>query len=732
MIFGRFTERAQVVLVEAQQESQSFKHGYIGTEHVLLGILKENGYAGQLLTNKGITIDKVKKMTEDYLGFGDDEVSTGEMLLTPRAKRLFDDSLDIARKYGHSFINPEHILLALINEGEGVAFTILTSSKVDLSSIKQELDKYISGNELRESKKSVQREKKQNKTPVLDQYSTDLTQSAKEGKLDPVIGREEETQRVLEILCRRIKNNPCLIGEPGVGKTAIIEGLAQKIISGDAPESLRDKRLLVLDIKYRGEFEERLKKVMNELKNEDDIIIFIDEIHTIVGAGGAEGAIDASNILKPALARGEIKCIGATTIDEYRKHIEKDAALERRFQTVNVEPPSKDETVNILFGLRDKYESHHKVKITDGALYMAVDLSDRYISDRYMPDKAIDLIDEAAAKVRISRLTLPPEIKKKELDIEKIISEKEESIKNQDFEKAANLRDNEKQLKEEFEKIKNEWRAHSCTEVQIVDEDDIAKVVSIWTKVPVEKLTEKESVKLLHLEDTLRQRVVGQDEAIKALTRAVKRARVGLKNPNRPIGTFIFCGPTGVGKTELCNVLAEVMFGKISNLIRIDMSEYMEKHSVSRLIGAPPGYVGYEEGGQLSEAVRRKPYSVVLLDEIEKAHPDVFNILLQIMEDGRLTDGKGKTVDFKNTIVIMTSNVGAQKLKSQRKVGFDTNSNLKEAEYEKMKDVVLGELKNAFKPEFLNRVDDIIVFNQLKEEDTLQIVNIMLKDTISR
>ena len=739
MIFGRFTERAQVVLVEAQQESQSFKHGYIGTEHVLLGILKENGYAGQLLTNKGITIDKVKKMTEDYLGFGDDEVSTGEMLLTPRAKRLFDDSLDIARKYGHSFINPEHILLALINEGEGVAFTILTSSKVDLSSIKQELDKYISGNELRESKKSVQREKKQNKTPVLDQYSTDLTQSAKEGKLDPVIGREEETQRVLEILCRRIKNNPCLIGEPGVGKTAIIEGLAQKIISGDAPESLRDKRLLVLDItsmiagaKYRGEFEERLKKVMNELKNEDDIIIFIDEIHTIVGAGGAEGAIDASNILKPALARGEIKCIGATTIDEYRKHIEKDAALERRFQTVNVEPPSKDETVNILFGLRDKYESHHKVKITDGALYMAVDLSDRYISDRCMPDKAIDLIDEAAAKVRISRLTLPPEIKKKELDIEKIISEKEEAIKNQDFEKAANLRDNEKQLKEEFEKIKNEWRAHSCTEVQIVDEDDIAKVVSIWTKVPVEKLTEKESVKLLHLEDTLRQRVVGQDEAIKALTRAVKRARVGLKNPNRPIGTFIFCGPTGVGKTELCNVLAEVMFGKISNLIRIDMSEYMEKHSVSRLIGAPPGYVGYEEGGQLSEAVRRKPYSVVLLDEIEKAHPDVFNILLQIMEDGRLTDGKGKTVDFKNTIVIMTSNVGAQKLKSQRKVGFDTNSNLKEAEYEKMKDVVLGELKNAFKPEFLNRVDDIIVFNQLKEEDTLQIVNIMLKDTISR
>ena len=737
MIFGRFTERAQVVLVEAQQESQNFKHGYIGTEHVLLGILKENGYAGQLLAGKGITSEKVKKMTEDYLGFGDDEVSNGELLLTPRAKRLFDDSLDIARKYGHSFINPEHILMALVNEGEGVAYTILASVRIDLSVVKQELDKYISGNELRENKKSIQKEKKQNKTPVLDQYSRDLTQIAKEGKLDPVIGRDEETQRVLEILCRRIKNNPCLIGEPGVGKTAIIEGLAQKIISGDAPESLRDKRLLTLDItsmiagaKYRGEFEDRLKKVMNELKNEEDIIIFIDEIHTIVGAGGAEGAIDASNILKPALARGEIKCIGATTIDEYRKHIEKDAALERRFQTVNVEPPSKDETLNILFGLRDKYESHHKVKITDSALYMAVDLADKYISDRYMPDKAIDLIDEAAAKVRISRLTLPPEIKKKELDIEKVISEKEDTIRNQDFEKAANLRDKEKQLKEEFEKIKNEWRAHSCTEVQIVDEDDIAKVVAIWTKVPVERLTEKESDKLLHLEETLRKRVVGQEEAIKALVRAVKRARVGLKNPNRPIGTFIFCGPTGVGKTELCNVLAEVMFGKVSNLIRIDMSEYMEKHSVSRLIGAPPGYVGYEEGGQLSEAVRRKPYSVVLLDEIEKAHPDVFNILLQIMEDGRLTDGKGKTIDFKNTIVIMTSNVGAQKIKSQRKVGFDTSSNSIHAEYEKIKDVVLEELKKAFKPEFLNRVDDTIVFNQLKEEDTLEIVNIMLKDTI--
>ena len=739
MIFGRFTERAQIILVEAQQESQNFKHGYIGTEHVLLGILKENGYAGQLLISKGVTIDKVRKMTEDYLGFGDDEISTGEMLLTPRAKRLFDDSLEIARKYGNSFINPEHILLALINEGEGVAYTILTSCKVDFSSLKLELDKYIHGNEFKENKKSTPKEKKQNKTPVLDQYSRDLTQCAREEKLDPVIGRDKETQRVLEILCRRIKNNPCLIGEPGVGKTAIIEGLAQRMVSGDIPEGLKDKRLLVLDItamvagaKYRGEFEERLKKVMNELKNEEDIIIFIDEIHTIVGAGGAEGAIDASNILKPALARGEIKCIGATTIDEYRKHIEKDAALERRFQTVNVEQPTKEETLNILFGLRDKYESHHKVKITDGALKMAVELADRYITDRYMPDKAIDLIDEAAAKVRISRLTLPPEIKQKELDIEKVINEKEDTIRNQDFEKAARLRDKEKQLKEEFEAIKEEWRTHSCTEVQIVDEDDIATVVSIWAKVPLEKLTEKESDKLLKLEELLKSRVIGQDEAIKALTRAVKRARVGLKNPNRPIGTFIFCGPTGVGKTELCNVLAEVMFGKSANLIRVDMSEYMEKHSVSRLIGAPPGYVGYEEGGQLSEAVRRKPYSVVLLDEIEKAHPDVFNILLQIMEDGRLTDGKGKVIDFKNTIIIMTSNVGADKIKKQRVMGFSSDDTANETQYEKMKNMILEELKTAFKPEFLNRVDDIIVFNQLKKEDTLKIVNIMLKDTIER
>lgn len=739
MIFGRFTERAQLVLMEAQQESQSFKHGYIGTEHILLGILRENGYAGQSLSSKGVTKEKVRKMTEDYLGFGDDEIASGEMLLTPRTKRLFDDSLEIARKYSQSFITPEHILLALINDGEGVAYTILVSCKLDFNAIKDEVEKYISGNEQKEGKKSIVKEKKNNKTPMLDQYSRDLTQSARENKLDPVVGRNEETQRVLEILCRRIKNNPCLIGEPGVGKTAVIEGLAQRIVLGNIPESLKDKKLLTLDItamvagaKYRGEFEERLKKVMAELKAEDDVIIFIDEIHTIVGAGGAEGAIDASNILKPALARGEIKCIGATTIDEYRKHIEKDAALERRFQPVNVEEPSKVQTLDILFGLRDKYESHHRVKITDEALKLAVDLADRYITDRYMPDKAIDLIDEAAAKVRISKLTLPPEVKEKEIFIEKIVVEKEDAIRNQDFEKAANLRDKEKELKEEFIKIKEEWSTSKCSEVHTVEEDDIAKVVSLWTKIPLSRLTEKESERLLRLDETLTNRVIGQDEAIKAIARAVKRARVGLKNPNRPIGTFIFCGPTGVGKTELSNALAEVMFGNTNNLIRIDMSEYMEKHSVSRLIGSPPGYIGYEEGGQLSEAVRRKPYSVVLLDEIEKAHPDVFNILLQIMEDGRLTDGKGKTIDFKNTIVIMTSNVGAQHIKKQKVLGFATDKSKENTEYEKMKEIILSELKNAFRPEFLNRVDEVIVFNQLSKDNILKIVNIMIKDTINR
>lgn len=738
MIFGRFTERAQVVLIEAQQESQNFKHGYIGTEHILLGILKENGYSSQLLTTKGLTIDKVRSFTEEYLGFGDEEILSGEILLTPRTKRLFDDSLEVARKYSQNFITPEHILLSLINDGEGVAYAILTSCKADMSAMKDEIEKYIVGNDLKEIKKTTSKEKKSNKTPMLDQYSRDLTQLAKDQKLDPLVGRENETQRVLEILCRRIKNNPCLIGEPGVGKTAVIEGLAQRIVNGDIPESIKDKRILTLDItamvagaKYRGEFEDRLKKIMSELRQEEDIIVFIDEIHTIVGAGGAEGAIDASNILKPALARGEIKCIGATTIDEYRKHIEKDAALERRFQPVNIEEPSKEETLSILFGIRDKYEAHHKVKITDDALKMAVDLGERYITDRYMPDKAIDLIDEAAAKVRISKLTLPPEIKEKEVAIEKAITEKEDAIKNQDFEKAANLRDKEKQLRDEFYEMQNKWNTQNCSEIHVVDGEDVAKVVAIWTKVPISRLTEKESDRLLQLEETLSSRVIGQEEAVKSIARAVKRARIGLKDPDRPIGTFIFCGPTGVGKTELSKALAEAVFGNINNLIRIDMSEYMEKHSVSRLIGSPPGYVGYEEGGQLSEAVRRKPYSVVLLDEIEKAHPDIFNILLQIMEDGRLTDSKGKVINFKNTIIIMTSNVGAENIKKQKIVGFNANVS-NEAEYEKMKEVIQTALKKEFRPEFLNRVDEMIIFKQLNEESILKIVNIMISETISR
>ena len=561
---------------------------------------------------------------------------------------------------------------------------------------------------------------------------------AKEGKLDPVVGRENENRRILEILCRRIKNNPCLIGEPGVGKTAVIEGLAQRIINGNVPEILKDKVIISLDLtsmlagaKYRGEFEDRLKKVMDEIRNSKDIIIFIDEIHTIVGAGGAEGAIDASNILKPALARGEIKCIGATTIDEYRKHIEKDSALERRFQPVRVEEPSKEETLDILKGLRERYEAHHMVRIEDEALEAAVELSDRYITDRFMPDKAIDLIDEASAKVRIENLTSPPDIMNLQLQLENNSKEKEEAIRNQNFEKAAELRDKERQLKNKLNSLKIDLTNNECNNY-IVNSEQIAKVVSSWAKIPLEKLTEQESEKLLQLEDILHKRVIGQKEAVMAVSKAVRRARVGLKDPNRPIGTFIFCGPTGVGKTELSNALAEAMFGDKKNLIRIDMSEYMEKHSVARLIGAPPGYIGHDEGGQLTEAVRRNPYSVILLDEIEKAHPDVFNILLQIMEDGRLTDSNGKIINFKNTIVIMTSNVGAHDIKKQNTLGFSASNSLVDSEYEKMKKNIMEEIKQQFKPEFINRIDDIIVFHKLEDSDILKIVNLMLNNTIDK
>ena len=733
MMFNKFTERAQKVLVYAQEEAQQLKHGYVGTEHILLGILKEqDGVCKKSLNDMKISSEGVKKLVLEYEGEGDVEMRRNEIPLTPRTKRLIELSLLEARNLNHNYISPEHILLALIREEEGVAYTILANLGADFNKLRNDIINNWSTEDT--SKGSLSKEKKQHGTPTLDHFGKDLTEMAREGKLDPVIGRDNETQRLLEILCRRMKNNPCLIGEPGVGKTAIAEGLSQRIASGSIPEILKDKRVITLDIssmvagsKYRGEFEERLKKVMQEILEAGNVIIFIDEIHTIIGAGGAEGAIDASNILKPALARGEIQCIGATTIDEYRRHIEKDSALERRFQPITVGEPSKEEAVNILKGLRDKYEAHHRVKITDSAIEAAVTLSHRYISDRYLPDKAIDLIDEAGAKVRIQNLTAPPNLKNLEDEIDKVSKEKADAISVQDFEKAAKLRDKEKQLKDKLDNSKNNWKTQNQSDELIVSELQIANVVSKWTNIPIEKLTEKESERLLKLEDVLHKRVIGQYEAVKSISRAVRRARVGLKDPKRPIGSFIFLGPTGVGKTELSKALAEAMFGDENNMIRIDMSEYMDKHTVSRLMGSPPGYVGFDEGGQLTEKVRRNPYSVILFDEIEKAHPDVFNILLQILEDGRLTDGKGKTVDFKNTVIIMTSNVGASTLKKQKSLGFAIKENEVSSEYEKMKENIMEELKRSFKPEFLNRIDDIIVFHSLEQEDLDKIVELMLK-----
>lgn len=737
MMFSRFSERAQKVLVLAQEEAKNFKHGYVGTEHVLLGILREGGIGQKLLNDMSIDADSVRNLINDFEGQGEFDYIKNDIPLTPRTKRLLELSHIEARNLNHNYITPEHILLALIKESEGVAYTILSNLGCDFEKIRKDIIQNISGEQNIGESSGQGKENKD--TPTLNQFGRDLTSMAAEGKLDPVIGRGDETQRVLEILCRRIKNNPCLIGDPGVGKTAIAEGLAQKIVEGNIPEILKEKRVVTLDLssmiagsKYRGEFEERLKKVMEEIRKANNIILFIDEIHTIIGAGGAEGAIDASNILKPALARGEIQCIGATTIDEYRKYIEKDSALERRFQPVMVGEPTKEETVQILLGLRDKYEAHHSVKITDSAIEAAVNLSDRYITDRYLPDKAIDLIDEAGAKVRIQNLTAPPDLKELDERLEKTSKEKEDSIKVQDFEKAAKLRDTEKELKDKLENLKKNWMTKNGVANHIVSENEIAAVVAKWTNVPVEKLTQKESEKLLRLEEILHERVVGQEEAVKSVARAVRRARVGLKDPKRPIGSFIFLGPTGVGKTELSKALAEAMFGDENNMIRVDMSEYMEKHTVSRLIGSPPGYVGFEEGGQLTEKVRRNPYSVVLFDEIEKAHPEVFNVLLQVLEDGRLTDGKGKIVNFKNTIVIMTSNVGASTIKKQKSMGFSLGEKENETEYEKMKDNIMEELKRSFRPEFLNRIDDIIVFHQLEESDLKRIVSLMLKSVAER
>ncbi len=734
-MFDKFTEMAQKVLLFAQDEAVRLKHPYIGTEHLLLGLIREGeGIASQVLNNKGIKLEIVRQQIEAALGVGKEEI-TQVMGYTPRTKTVLELSINEARMLGHNYVGTEHILLGLIREGEGVAAQILAAMGMDLKSCAKEVMNLLSnqGNNQKTS------ENTNSDTPSLNKFGRDLTDMAREDKLDPVIGREKEIERVIQILSRRTKNNPCLIGEPGVGKTAVAEGLAQKIVEGNIPEILKDKRVVSLDLssmvagaKYRGEFEERLKNVINEIIKAKNIILFIDELHTIIGAGGAEGAIDASNILKPALARGEIQAIGATTLDEYRKHVEKDTALERRFQPVTVGEPTKEETLAILNGLRDKYEAHHKVKISDEAMKAAVELSDRYITDRFLPDKAIDLIDEAASKVRIRAFTVTPTVKKIEEAIENLQKEKSEAISCQNYEKAAQIRDQEQNLRKELDEVKKGWEDKAKRSDSIVRIEEIEQIVSSWTGIPVTKLAQEESSRLLNLESIIHERVIGQEEAVKAVSKAIKRARVGLKDPKRPVGSFIFLGPTGVGKTELSKALAEALFGDENATIRIDMSEYMEKHTVSRLIGSPPGYVGYDEGGQLTEKVRRKPYSVVLFDEIEKAHPDVFNILLQILDDGRLTDGSGRTVDFRNTVVIMTSNVGASTIKKQKQLGFITNANEKENEYERMKDNIMEDLRRTFRPEFLNRIDEVIVFHQLEEEHLKQIVELMLKTLVNR
>jgi len=735
MMYGGFTENAQNVLRAAQETAREQGFNYVGTEHVLLGILSsKDSTITKLLNQAGITAEKVNDFIQQVIGQGD-FAFTEEFGWTARTKRVLEISVMEAKRLGQNYVGTEHILLALLREKEGVAANIITSLCGNVDELRQKvLD------QMGDSKNGTGAKKADgnSETPTLAQYGRDLTEAAKNSELDPVIGRTNEIERIIQILSRRTKNNPILIGEPGVGKSAVVEGLAQEIVKGNIPEMLKGKRVVTLDLvgmlagaKYRGDFEERLKAAMEEIKKAGNVILFIDEIHNLVGAGAAEGAIDAGNILKPMLARGEMQTIGATTLDEYRKHFEKDAALARRFQPITVGEPSAEEAEQILFGLRDKYEAHHKVSISDEAIKAAVSLSDRYISDRFLPDKAIDLVDEAASRVRITNLTAPPDMKKLEDRLVKLEKEKEEAISNQNFERAAQIRDDEQKLKQEMEEKKDEWKRSVSTEKLIVTEDDIANVVSSWKGIPVKKLTEDESERLLKLEEILHARVVGQEDAVSAVSRAVRRARAGLKDPKRPIGSFIFLGPTGVGKTELSKALAEAMFGDENAMVRIDMSEYMEKYSVSRLVGAPPGYVGYDEGGQLTEKIRRKPYAVVLLDEIEKAHPDVFNILLQILEDGRLTDGKGKTVDFRNTIIIMTSNVGASNLMKQKTLGF--NSNIEEArEYENMKEHMLEELKKTFRPEFLNRIDDIIVFRHLDEGNTKTIAGLMMNNVIKR
>jgi ATP-dependent Clp protease ATP-binding subunit ClpC len=732
-LFERFTERARQVVVLAQDEARALKHNYIGTEHILLGLLREEeGLAARVLESLDITVEEVRAQVARIVGQGD-EVTTGQIPFTPRAKKVLELALREALSLGHNYIGTEHILLGLVRENEGVAARILLDFDADAEKIRNEIIRMLSGPGRRQQGGGGAAGEKSKSSKLLDQFGRNFTRQAAEGKLDPVVGRQTEIERIMQILSRRQKNNPVLIGEPGVGKTAVVEGLAQRIAAGQVPELLKGKQIYSLDLaalvagsKYRGEFEERLKKVMKEIQQRGDIILFIDELHNLVGAGAAEGAIDAASILKPALARGELQTIGATTIDEYRKYLERDAALERRFQQIRVEEPTVDETIQILRGLRDRYEAHHRVKITDEALHAAATLADRYIQDRHLPDKAIDLIDEAASRMRIRTMTAPPRYRELEEEIEKVRKEKEDAIEAQEFEKAASLRDKERKLTQKKRELEEQWQTSEAEEQPEIGEEEIADVVSMWTGIPVFKLTEAETQKLIRMEEELHKRVIGQHEAIVAVSKSIRRARAGIKDPKRPTGSFIFLGPSGVGKTELARTLAEFLFGDEDAMIQVDMSEYMEKHSVSRLVGSPPGYIGYDEGGQLTEAVRRKPYSVLLLDEIEKAHPDVFNILLQILEDGRLTDAQGRKVDFRNTIVIMTSNVGAAAISKNQTLGFSIGDE-SGLSYEDMKERVMGELKKIFRPELLNRIDEVIVFHKLAKEEIIQIVDLLMK-----
>ena len=741
----KFTNRAEKAIEIANEIALELGHTYIGTEHILYGLAKEGtGVASKVLANQNITDEEILQEIEMLIGTGEPLAENQSLGFTPRSKRVIENAFIEARKLGSEFIGTEHILIGIMQEGDSVAVRIMMDLNIDPRKLYNEIVKVINeegmdSNSMKGTDKNVG---SFNSTPTLNQFGSDLTKQAREGKLDPVIGRKNEIDRVIQILSRRTKNNPCLIGEPGVGKTAVVEGLAEKIVSDDVPEMLKNKRVVTLDIsgmvagaKYRGDFEERIKKCLSEVKKAGDVILFIDEIHTIVGAGSAEGAVDAANILKPLLARGEVQVVGATTLNEYRKYIEKDSALERRFSPVTVGEPTEEETIKILEGLRDKYEAHHNVKITEEAIKAAVDLSIRYINDRFLPDKAIDLMDEAASRVKMRTYTMPDSIKEIEEKIATLDRDKEEAIRVQDFEKAATLRDKENEQKDKLEKEKKKWQSKNSKNVMSLTDEDIAEVIASWTGIPVQKITQDENEKLKHLEETLHKRVIGQNEAVEAVSKAIRRGRVGLKDPNRPIGSFLFLGPTGVGKTELSKALAEALFGNEEAMIRVDMSEYMEPHSVAKLIGSPPGYVGYDEGGQLTEKIRRKPYSVILFDEIEKAHPDVMNMLLQILDDGRLTDAQGRTVNFKNTVIIMTSNVGARMITDKNVLGFSQGTDNKEGqekEYENIKKDVMSELKKQFRPEFINRIDDIIVFHKLTDEDIGQIIEIMLKQVQNR